>query len=302
MKHLPWILFFSLQAHALPSFMQGPESPQIQDYQVTQAQCSGLRQDWILIRQFKFHGVGMGLAVNPQSLATNILPLRGLHCNALSSHFSQTNYGRLLTLARGRDFEQDNAGVTRSPLNPHVFLTTDLCPSSKVFEKDFYEWVRDHKTPIAISISGLWIQEHPEELKVLKELPSAGAPVTWVNHSLTHPYDRALPDGKNFFLLLGVDVREEVLGNEQTMIENGLTPSVFFRFPGLISSRAMADQILAWNLIPLGADAWLALDQKARPGSIILVHGNGNEPRGIHLFFQDLPDFLKMGFDSLSRL
>jgi peptidoglycan/xylan/chitin deacetylase (PgdA/CDA1 family) len=244
----------------------------------------------------------MGLAVNAQNLATNILPLRALRCGSLAAGFAQTDYGRLLAFARNRDFQLEDAGVIRSPVNPHVFLTTDLCPSAKIFEKDFYLWVREHKAPIAISISGAWIHEHPDELTFLKELAPAGVPVTWVNHSLTHPFIRSLPDNQNFFLRPGVDVREEVLGNEQRMIENGLTPSVFFRFPGLISSRAIADEVLSWGLIPLGAEAWLALDQKARPGSIILVHGNGNEPRGIRLFFQDLPDFLKMGFASLSRL
>ena len=28
----------------------------------------------------------------------------------------------------------------------------------------------------------------------------------------------------------------------------------------------------------LGADAWLAIGQKPGPGSIVLVHPNGNEP------------------------
>ena len=42
------------------------------------------------------------------------------------------------------------------------------------------------------------------------------------------------------------------------------------------------------HLISLGADAWLALDQRPNDGSIVLVHPNGNEPRGIKLFERDL--------------
>lgn len=36
-----------------------------------------------------------------------------------------------------------------------------------------------------------------------------------------------------------------------------------------------------FGLIPVGADAWLAMDQLPHSGSIILVHGNSNEPQGI---------------------
>jgi hypothetical protein len=35
------------------------------------------------------------------------------------------------------------------------------------------------------------------------------------------------------------------------------------------------------SLIPVSANAWLAKNQKEADGSIILVHGNSNEPKGI---------------------
>ncbi len=41
------------------------------------------------------------------------------------------------------------------------------------------------------------------------------------------------------------------------------------------------------HLISLGADAWLALRQQPRPGSIVLVHPNGNEPAGLRIFARD---------------
>ena len=37
------------------------------------------------------------------------------------------------------------------------------------------------------------------------------------------------------------------------------------------------------SLIPLGSDAWLAKGEAPRKGSFILVHGNGNEPKGVKL-------------------
>jgi hypothetical protein len=41
------------------------------------------------------------------------------------------------------------------------------------------------------------------------------------------------------------------------------------------------------HLISLGADAWLALNQTPRDGSIMLVHPNGNEERGLKIYQRD---------------
>ena len=72
-------------------------------------------------------------------------------------------------------------------------------------------------------------------------------------------------------------------GWSSSLIENGLLPSPFFRFPGLVSDRKLIEQLRALSLIPIGADAWLAKGETPHPGSIILVHANGNEPEGIRL-------------------
>lgn len=44
--------------------------------------------------------------------------------------------------------------------------------------------------------------------------------------------------------------------------------------------------MLAYGIIPLGSDAWLAKGQPANSGSIVLIHGNGNEPLGVADFIQ----------------
>jgi hypothetical protein len=70
------------------------------------------------------------------------------------------------------------------------------------------------------------------------------------------------------------------------MLAAGFTPSVFFRFPGLVSSPDVFERIIALGLIPLGSDAWLGKNQWPQEGSIVLVHANGNEPLGVHRFLQ----------------
>jgi hypothetical protein len=70
------------------------------------------------------------------------------------------------------------------------------------------------------------------------------------------------------------------------MIEHGMLPSVFFRFPGLVSDENVFERVISHGLIPTGSDAWLAKGQQAASGSIVLVHGNGNEPAGVGDFLE----------------
>jgi hypothetical protein len=39
-----------------------------------------------------------------------------------------------------------------------------------------------------------------------------------------------------------------------------------------------------YGLIPLGSDSWIAKNQFPKNGSIVLLHGNGNETVGITMF------------------
>ena len=84
----------------------------------------------------------------------------------------------------------------------------------------------------------------------------------------------------------GTDINFEVLETEKAMLKNGLMPSVFFRFPGLVSDQQLVYRITDFGLIPVGSDAWLAKGQQPHAGSIVLIHGNGNEPVGVNDFIK----------------
>ena len=86
---------------------------------------------------------------------------------------------------------------------------------------------------------------------------------------------------ENFLLKPNTDLNLEVLGTEIAMLQHGLLPSIFFRFPGLVSDSSIIQKITQFGLIPIGSDAWLAKGQAASSGSIVLIHGNGNEPIGV---------------------
>lgn len=160
-------------------------------------------------------------------------------------------------------------------------LTGDLCPTAKPLRRDFIEHVQAvGVAPIYLCVSGKWIERHAEDLEWLR---SRGG-IVWVNHSYDHYYDPKAPDTRNFLLRPGTDLRREILDAEQLMVENGLIPSPFFRYPGLISDARLSETLLAYGLIPLGSNAWIAKGEVPTDGSIVLVHVNGNEPEGLTLF------------------
>lgn len=176
-------------------------------------------------------------------------------------------------------------GIDRFERVGGVVLSGDLCPSSKpgIEQKLIDSVAKNRRTTLYVCISGRWIDRHQEEFKKLRSEP---LDIVWVNHSLNHRYAGKENPNDDFLCLPNTDLQSEVLGMERKMFELGLTPSPFFRYPGLISSPGVAEYVVSLGLVPLGAEAWLAKGQEPREGSIVLVHLNRNEPQGISLFFE----------------
>ena len=210
----------------------------------------------------------------------------------LRTRFGSSAYARALFLAERNDSSLQNAGITRFlPGQNGIDLTVDLCPSRrpldrKLFIALFKEFGRVEKpVPVAVSVTGVWMHEHPDDLAWLAALVDTGdLAITWVNHSFHHYASKTLPLTRNFLLEKGTDMHAEILLTELALLEKGLLPSVFFRFPGLISDSAIFLSVIRYGIIPIGSDAWLAKNQTPGPGSIVLVHANGNEPVGIKRF------------------
>ena len=197
----------------------------------------------------------------------------------------------------------------RAPL----VLTTDLCPSNKPaldWEKQIKPFLEnvaalkaagERGTPIVFSATGLWLEQHQDELKEIEKFAAdKKLDITWANHSYDHgTLPRVFSNPRTGFLTQKTEkqFKAEVLDAEKVMLQNGLTPSPFFRFPGLFSTDKQVYQLRDMGMIPLNTSAWLALkntppkyyaecgmgDQRPGPGKVILVHSNGNEPAGIAL-------------------
>jgi len=285
-----------------PAAAQHPTSPPtaIEQYQPIFELCRGADRQSVAIRAYRQGDVDYRLTVDPHTLRTRLEKASGLQCDSdpgnAEALLSGTPYRRALDVERESAHLVQDAGIIRS-LTPVTgyFLTVDLCPSSKKgFNQKLFETL-EHASqvhgnaalPIALAISGSWIKKHPAAFAWLQnETISGRLQTTWVNHTLSHPYDSHLDLAHNFMRETGIDPLKEILGMEKLLLEQGITPSVFFRFPGLVSSPALIEIVEGLHLVVVGSDAWLAKGQQPKPGSAILIHGNRNEPMGVKLMLE----------------
>ncbi|MFB0498064.1 hypothetical protein ABID99_004301 [Mucilaginibacter sp. OAE612] len=256
-------------------------------------------QDWMILRRFDNEGRNYLLMVNPQTLETKInessfYQIKPMTMEQAREFFKSTPYQKALSKAEKQSVNIQDAGIESGiPKQTGISLTADLCPShrpldKRIFTDIFTEFKKvERPVPIALSITGIWMRQHPQDLDWLKQMQAnREIYITWINHSFNHRVSLKAPLKENFLLEPGTDISYEVLETEQAMLRNGLLPSVFFRFPGLVSDQQLVYRITGFGLIPVGTDAWLAKGQQPQNGSIVLIHGNGNEPVGVNDFIK----------------
>ncbi|MDB5018706.1 MAG: polysaccharide deacetylase [Mucilaginibacter sp.] len=269
----------------------------IKNYTVFYGSAKRNKTDWFAIRRFENSGKTYLLLVDPDELETkideaalyNLSPMTMVQARL---YYYKSTYEKALRTAEQQSKSIQDAGIQSGmPKETGISLTADLCPSSRpldrrIFTDIFQQFQKvEQPVPVALSITGIWMRDHQPDLAWLKELQLKNQVIiTWINHSYNHRVSRTLPLKDNFLLEPGTDINFEVLGTEQAMLKNGLLPSVFFRFPGLVSDQQLIYKITDFGLIPIGSDAWLAKGQQPQSGSIVLIHGNGNEPIGVNDF------------------
>ena len=260
------------------------------DYQPVFEACTTQDRSLLAIRRMKFDNEVFLLTVDPISLETRLERDRCLSCaQTQEQEYASTRFFQALNISKSSLF---NAGLTHGA-GGGVYLTGDLCPSGKPLDRSFIEEAIKFSpgAPLALAVSGAWLVRHKTDFAwLLNKVQDQELKITWVNHSYTHPYISGLPDRQNYLLKPGVELDQEIFETEKQLILQGAVPSVFFRFPGLVADEALQTHLRSRHLIALGADAWLVLAPAPRPGSIVLVHPNGNEPQGLRLFSKYLQD------------
>lgn len=254
----------------------------------------------VATRMFARNQIATLLVVDAQTLATRVIaadalalrrpveqPGTGRYMNA--ADIAQSAYGAARRIGQTRPVALQNAGLIHAQHAVQgYFLTVDLCPSSRLFEAQFFQALVDRSrkrgapVEVAICLSGLWAITHPEELSwLIAQQQRKLLHITWVNHSLSHLYFHDVPLEENFLLGPYIHVAHEMLATEEILLAHDEVPSIFFRYPGLVANDAVMQTLTHLGLVPLGADAWLAKGEVPTEGSVILVHGNANEPAGI---------------------
>lgn len=284
---------FSHIANAQQNFLD------IKNYRVYYGWAHNYPQDWIVLRRFENNNRDYLLLVNPLTLQTKInetsfYQVQEMTLAQTRVKFMNTPYIKALRQAEKHSVNIQDAGIEKGiPSETGISLTADLCPSHKPLDRRiFTDIISQFKkvekpAPIALSVSGLWMLAHTADIQWLKKLRDAGEiRITWVNHSYNHRVSKTAPLKENFLLEPGTNMDVEILSTEKLMLKNGLTSSCFFRFPGLVSDQQLVFKVTDYGLIPIGSDAWLAKGQKAQDGSIVLIHGNGNEPVGVRDFIK----------------
>jgi hypothetical protein len=248
-------------------------------------------KSWYQIRSFKSHGKEFALIVDKENLQTEMRASSDLDCSS-EQETSQSKFSRLHLKAFSPPYPRHNDGVIKSQISDGFFITIDLCPSLKgKFETDLIENLKSlslrerRPIPIAFAVTGDWLKKNLNHFTSLLKWEEEGYfKITWINHTNHHFYDPQLPAEENFLVKSPWPLESEILSLEKVLIEHGVTPSIFFRFPGLLSNESLMGRLKKLYLIPIGSDSWMAKKQTPKKGSIILVHGNGNETHGVKKF------------------
>ena len=304
MKTFAAALFFCLIFTAVPAH----STQVITGYTPVMIPCTSRTSQGrcIALRHFSMNGRVLYLVADQETLRTSIVHEDTIVFDAYAPGLvfhdrTASPYLAAVISSTSPPYRLHNGGVRNfTGMDGGAVLSVDLCPSKYGLSRYLFTGMigalekMNRPLPVAIAVSGKWIENHGPDIRWLQSLESRNRlAITWVNHSYTHPRTYAPSPrtlSKGFLLSKGVDFTREVLQTEKLMIENNMVPSVFFRYPGLVSDGKLMDKLRDYGLIALGSDAWLAKRERPGKGSIILVHANGHEPDGLKRFLGYLKD------------
>jgi len=248
-------------------------------------------KEYIAIRSLEFNSYKSLLIVDTNTLKTGLILEANSTVTPCSSKILNSRYIKLLSKEKNKNHQLQDDGIVSS--SNGIVITTDLCPSSKKgFEKRLYlALIKKFKNPVPVTlfITKRWILKHKQAFNELKEWDKNGSlNITWGNHTAKHIYHPKAKLQENFVLSPEENLTSDILDLEIELFKDGIVPSIFFRFPGLISDTNSINLVTNLGLITIGTNCWLAKGDKINNNSIILLHGNKNEPKGVDIFLKYL--------------
>jgi peptidoglycan-N-acetylglucosamine deacetylase len=161
---------------------------------------------------------------------------------------------------------------------PDIALTFDLCPVRKDagYDKGLVEYLIEHQIPATFFMSGRWIAAHDHEVRRILEIGFFEVGT----HGEVHAHLPMHNAGEQ---------QKEILAPVKLLSEHYARRTILFRPPyGEYNDltvdvvKALGLRFIQWNIESgdpdprLSADQILArIEQRAKPGSIIVLHANG---------------------------
>jgi len=232
----------------------------------------------VLLRELTLDDTNYYVAVDAQTLISYLIEQNVLDTSfGIAVRESDLPYFQLLVQSKKKPIER----INHQGRDQRMVLSLDFCPSNQETELNFLESLPNSFNEVSwiAFLSGRWMESHLQDLHRLRLLDLTDQQkIIFANHSYQH---LAFPP---FMADLSVDFESDVLRNEEVFLKFGLVPSVFYRFPGLQYNQQRLDSLRQLGYIAISSQAWLAKKQLPVSGSIILLHGNGNERQGINSF------------------
>jgi hypothetical protein len=243
---------------------------------------------FVAIRTFEYDGIPSRLLVNARTCKCGIVDAGVLRRNsriASDTEFLSTRLFKALTACRtGEAREIIDSRVTDCE---SICIVVDMCQSSVSWDPSIFIRLisigKDSGTPVRITIApaGRWIIGHFSAFAQLVAWHKTRMlDIEWANHTMNHPLNTDMNGIMQFLCSQESDLTREVLALEILLLEQGVCPSLWFRFPGNKYTMALLSQLSQLSLIPLGITSWLERGDDIKVGSTVLIHANGNDEAG----------------------
>ena len=156
-------------------------------------------REFAVIRTFTEENKSMQMMIDTDTLTAYIKPM----VKTLGHQCGDSRYTKLLKLASSPPYPLQNDGISSSISG--IYLTTDLCPSSKKgYEHRLYRYIIENfpnPIPVTIFVTKRWIDKHPDSMRELEKYNAdLNLSITWGNHTAYHHYHPNVPIRKNFVL------------------------------------------------------------------------------------------------------